>query len=153
MASCIKHTSQWWKLYQAHLTMGGNLCQVHLTICGKLHQANLTLWVGCCQSDKVSYLQYHRYLVYKMSDVYHCYNIILNVWIIFYHDLLLSLCEQTSELSIRYNLISTCAGECDWLFHWQHELNTLSIRNIHCEYYWSGSHLNFELILCWYCSC
>jgi hypothetical protein len=27
-----------------------------------------------------------------------------------------------SELSIQYNLISTCAGECDWLFHWQHKL-------------------------------
>ena len=21
-----------------------------------------------------------------------------------------------------YNLIRTCAGECDWLFHWQHKL-------------------------------
>jgi hypothetical protein len=27
-----------------------------------------------------------------------------------------------SGLSIRYNLISTCAGECDWPFHWQHKL-------------------------------
>jgi hypothetical protein len=26
---------------------------------------------------------------------------------------LLSLCEQTSNLSIEYNLISTCTGACD----------------------------------------
>ena len=29
---------------------------------------------------------------------------------------LLSLCKQTSDLSIGYNLISTCTGACDWLF-------------------------------------
>jgi hypothetical protein len=33
----------------------------------------------------------------------------------FYHDVLLSLHKQTSDLSIGYNLISTCAGSCDWL--------------------------------------
>jgi hypothetical protein len=30
-------------------------------------------------------------------------------------DVLLSLCKQTNDLSIGYNLISTCTGACDWL--------------------------------------
>ena len=31
----------------------------------------------------------------------------------FLHNVLLSLCKQTSDLSIGYNLISTCASACD----------------------------------------
>jgi hypothetical protein len=34
---------------------------------------------------------------------------------LFWHDVLLSLCKQASNLSIGYNLISTCTGACDWL--------------------------------------
>jgi hypothetical protein len=37
---------------------------------------------------------------------------------------------QTSELSIWCNLISTCAGECDWLFHWQYKLCATFSANI-----------------------
>ena len=32
---------------------------------------------------------------------------------LFWDDVLLSLCDQTSNLSIGYHLISTCAGACD----------------------------------------
>jgi hypothetical protein len=41
---------------------------------------------------------------------------------------------KTSELSIRYNLISTCAGECDWLFHWQHELCATFSASVNINY-------------------
>jgi hypothetical protein len=38
------------------------------------------------------------------------------------------------ELSIRYNLISTCAGECDGLFHWQHTLCATFSADININY-------------------
>ena len=41
----------------------------------------------------------------SLSEYYHI------VW----HDVLLSLCKQTSDLSIGYDLISTCASACSWL--------------------------------------
>jgi hypothetical protein len=46
----------------------------------------------------------------------------------------LSICWKPSELSIRYNLISTCAGECDWLFHWQHKLCAIFSANVNINY-------------------
>jgi hypothetical protein len=39
-----------------------------------------------------------------------------------------------SELSIRYNLISTRPGECDWLFHWQYKLCTTFSGNVNINY-------------------
>jgi hypothetical protein len=35
-----------------------------------------------------------------------------------------------------YNLICTCAGECDWLFHWQHKLCAAfsASVNINCRF-------------------
>jgi hypothetical protein len=33
-----------------------------------------------------------------------------------------------------YNLIRTCAGECDWLFHWQHKLCAIFSANININY-------------------
>jgi len=35
-------------------------------------------------------------------------------WILTWRPL--SLCEQTTDLSIRYHFIGTCASGCDWLF-------------------------------------
>jgi hypothetical protein len=71
----------------------------------------------------------------------HCIKLSSSVYLILFFirngnlNTILSLCQQTSELSIRYNLISTCAGECDWLFHWQHKLcATFSANvNINCR--------------------
>jgi hypothetical protein len=36
--------------------------------------------------------------------------------------------------SIRYHLISTCAGEYDWLFHWQHKLCATFSANVNINY-------------------
>jgi hypothetical protein len=33
-----------------------------------------------------------------------------------------------------YNLIRTCAGECDWLFHWQHKLCATFSANVNINY-------------------
>jgi hypothetical protein len=33
-----------------------------------------------------------------------------------------------------YNLIRTCAGECDWLFHWQHKLCATFSGNVNINY-------------------
>jgi hypothetical protein len=33
-----------------------------------------------------------------------------------------------------YNLIRTCAGECDWLFHWQHNLCATISANVDINY-------------------
>jgi hypothetical protein len=33
-----------------------------------------------------------------------------------------------------YNLIRTCAGECDWLFHWQHKLCAAFSANVNINY-------------------
>ena len=33
-----------------------------------------------------------------------------------------------------YNLICTCASECDWLFHWQHKLCATFSTNININY-------------------
>jgi hypothetical protein len=33
-----------------------------------------------------------------------------------------------------YNLISTCTGECDWLFHWQHKLCATFSANVNINY-------------------
>ena len=52
----------------------------------------------------------------------------------FWHYHLLSLCSQTSELSIRYDLISTCPGKCDWLFHWQHKLCATFSTSVNINY-------------------
>jgi hypothetical protein len=43
--------------------------------------------------------------------------------VILHQNLILTLISilMGYELSIRYNLSSTCVGECDWLFHWQHK--------------------------------
>jgi hypothetical protein len=44
-----------------------------------------------------------------------------------------------------YNLIRTCAGECDWLFHWQHKL---------CATFFTNVNINYRLpIKVYYCSC
>ena len=32
------------------------------------------------------------------------------------------------------NLIRTCAGECDWLFHWQHKLCATFSANVNINY-------------------
>jgi hypothetical protein len=34
----------------------------------------------------------------------------------------------------RYNLISTCAGECDWLLHWQHKLCATFSASVNINY-------------------
>jgi hypothetical protein len=33
-----------------------------------------------------------------------------------------------------YNLIRTCAGECDWLFHWQHKLCATFSANVNINH-------------------
>jgi hypothetical protein len=33
-----------------------------------------------------------------------------------------------------YNLIRTCAGECDWLFHWEHKLCAIFSANVNINY-------------------
>ena len=33
-----------------------------------------------------------------------------------------------------YNLIRTCAGECDWLFHWEHKFCATYSANININY-------------------
>ena len=33
-----------------------------------------------------------------------------------------------------YNLIRTCAGKCDWLFHWQHKLCATFFANVNINY-------------------
>jgi hypothetical protein len=33
-----------------------------------------------------------------------------------------------------YNLIHTCAGECDWFFHWQHKLCAICSANVNINY-------------------
>jgi hypothetical protein len=33
-----------------------------------------------------------------------------------------------------YNLIRTCAGECDWLYHWQHKLCATLSANVSINY-------------------
>ena len=33
-----------------------------------------------------------------------------------------------------YNLIRTCAGECDWLFHWQHKLCATFSASVNINY-------------------
>ena len=33
-----------------------------------------------------------------------------------------------------HNLIRTCAGECDWLFHWQHKLCATFSSNVNLNY-------------------
>ena len=33
-----------------------------------------------------------------------------------------------------YNLIRTCTGECDWLFHWQHKLCATFSANVNINY-------------------
>ena len=33
-----------------------------------------------------------------------------------------------------YNLIRTCASECDWLFHWQHKLCATFSANVNINY-------------------
>ena len=33
-----------------------------------------------------------------------------------------------------YNLVHTCAGECDWLFHWQHKWCVTLSANVHINY-------------------
>jgi hypothetical protein len=42
--------------------------------------------------------------------------------------------NKRARLSIRYNLISTCASECDWLFHWQHKLCATFSANVNINY-------------------
>ena len=32
-----------------------------------------------------------------------------------------------------HNLIRTCAGECDWLFHWQHKLCATFSANVNVK--------------------
>jgi hypothetical protein len=34
-----------------------------------------------------------------------------------------------------YNLIRTCTGECDWLFHWQHKLCATISANLNINYH------------------
>ena len=34
-----------------------------------------------------------------------------------------------------YNLIRTCAAECDWLFHWQHKLCATFSANVNINYH------------------
>ena len=34
-----------------------------------------------------------------------------------------------------YNLIRTCAGVCDWLFHWQHKLCATFSANVNINYH------------------
>ena len=63
-----------------------------------------------CIKDIISYIQsWYKMWITNMIflSFYEIFSIL--TW------LLLSLCEQTSDLSIGYNLISTCAGACDWL--------------------------------------
>ena len=33
-----------------------------------------------------------------------------------------------------YNLIRTCTGECDWIFHWQHKLCATFSTNVNINY-------------------
>jgi hypothetical protein len=33
-----------------------------------------------------------------------------------------------------YNLVHTCAGECDWLFHWQHKWCVTLSTNVNINY-------------------
>ena len=63
-----------------------------------------------CIKDIISYIQ-SWYKMWIINMIYLSFYEIFSIltW------LLLSLCEQTSDLSIGYNLISTCAGACDWL--------------------------------------
>jgi hypothetical protein len=63
-----------------------------------------------CIKDIISYIQ-SWYKMWITNMIYLSFYEIFSIltW------LLLSLCEQTSDLSIGYNLISTCAGACDWL--------------------------------------
>jgi hypothetical protein len=37
-------------------------------------------------------------------------------------------------ICFRHNLISTCTGECDWLFHWQYKLCATFSANVNINY-------------------
>jgi hypothetical protein len=44
-------------------------------------------------------------------------------------------CIQTISIYRWYNLIRTCACECDWLFHWQHKLCATCSANVNINYH------------------
>jgi hypothetical protein len=42
--------------------------------------------------------------------------------------------EARDKIYWWYNPIRTCAGECDWLFHWQHKLCATFSTNVNIKY-------------------
>jgi hypothetical protein len=64
------------------------------------------------------------------------FMIFLSIILYIYYSNMNSFCRFVDQRAIYrwYNLIRTCAGECDWLFHWQHKLCATFSANVNINY-------------------
>jgi hypothetical protein len=124
---------------------------IYIYVCGKcrtqfmLPMEKSVTFTGACANEIIPSI--NRSFVYKAKE--RCHIIIYVLFLCEYwcwtkpmqkiwrDSMIFSLVmDKNGEFAIYrwYNLIRTCAGECDWLFHWQHKLCATFSTNVNKNY-------------------
>jgi hypothetical protein len=111
---------------------------IYIYVCGKcrtqfmLPMEKSVTFTGACANEIIPSI--NRSFVYKAKEGRHVRIIILTWRPSFAYITPFFRFVDKREIYRWYNLIRTCAGECDWLFHWQHKLCAIFSAKVNINY-------------------